>query len=561
MTRCMTAVAALLGLCVAARADYIKFVYNPAAKKGAGSTAQAAPAAPEGGGGDGGRRRPAQSTAPAAVAPKPEDELEFSTLKAEVVIEATRAGSAGVFYKYRTKYAVKPFVLIESEDVTISGNKMLSVDERYKEEKQLNPAKTAEDFVRLAEWALHHRRLEEFDKNMDQAASLDPQHRAVVAYTQLQAAMKKPVATDPAAPQWKEKLSYESMDESPHYTLLYKATVLPADVDHVKKMLEENYQAFFDWFALKGHAQSLPTKKLVVAVVNNRDDYEAQRQMFLAPPSPDDGFFARQDNLMVICTERLDPAYEALSRTTQERWKTWGTGINEMLVGHIPKGVSGLSAPDFHRDRIKAMLLKAMKEQSQLATVTNEGTQQLVGAVGLTPQGVWAPRWIQLGMASFFETPANAYWPGTGLPNWKYLPRLKALRKKDILDKPEKALRDVIIDGYFLSAHEEPEAMLKARMMSWALTYYLAQKHLDGLLKYYDELSRLPRDMAFDEPVLLGCFYRAFDLTMPGKLDEPNETKLQQFAREWYRVLEDTPMPIEEEVAIHKELKEKKTGK
>jgi hypothetical protein len=77
---------------------------------------------------------------------------------------------------------------------------------------------------------------------------------------------------------------------------------------------------------------------------------------------------------------------------------------------------------------------------------------------------------------------------------------------------------------------------MKARSLSWALTYYLARNKTDGLLRYYQELRMLPRDIEFDDEVLLGCFARAFDL-MDADGKKPDENKLAAFADGWYRMV------------------------
>jgi hypothetical protein len=116
------------------------------------------------------------------------------------------------------------------------------------------------------------------------------------------------------------------------------------------------------------------------------------------------------------------------------------------------------------------------------------------------------------------------------------------LDKEKKLDKPADLLKGIVTDRYFRLAidpkkskpQDEPET--KARALSWALTYYLAHDKLDGLLRYYRELSKLPRDIEFDDEVLLGCFGRAFEL-MDASGKKVDENKLAAFADGWYRMM------------------------
>src|SRR5205807_2392595 len=125
------------------------------------------------------------------------------------------------------------------------------------------------------------------------------------------------------------------------------------------------------------------------------------------------------------------------------------------------------------------------------------------------------------GMGSFFQTPYCSPWKSYGAPHWQYLLAFREMKEKKLLDEPAKLLREVITDRLFLEKpgssllggkdkKGRPEPSLKARATAWSLTYYLAQKRLSGLFKYYQELSRLPRDLPLDDEAMLDCFARAF---------------------------------------------------
>ena len=91
--------------------------------------------------------------------------------------------------------------------------------------------------------------------------------------------------------------------------------------------------------------------------------------------------------------------------------------------------------------------------------------------------------------------------------------------------------------------------MRKSRATAWSLTYFLAQKKLDGLLHYFKELGRMPRDLELNEDTLLNGFARAFDCVDGTK--KVDTRKLSSLADQWYRYIETTPVEPELE-AVHK---------
>jgi hypothetical protein len=195
-----------------------------------------------------------------------------------------------------------------------------------------------------------------------------------------------------------------------------------------------------------------------------------------------------------------------------------------------------------------ALAIRSLQEDAALAAVSHEGARQLIAAVGILPRNVIAPEWVQFGLASFFETPHQSPWESVGGPNFLYLRQYKDMETKKKLDPPDTALINTITDRYFRYARltNQKSALLKARTMAWSLTYYLAQKRLDELRQYYQELSTLPRDMELDETVLLNCFGRAFGLMDGnGKIDQ---IKLQNMARDWHQVKTYTPLEVQFEV-------------
>jgi hypothetical protein len=430
----------------------------------------------------------------------------------------------------------------------------------------------------LAEWALAHGLLSEFTDLMQQLGDLNKANKAAVAFKQVSAAINKPISKDESSEVRKILgARFKSKPPSRHYVLYYDAKEERSDIDARLRRLEENYKAFFYWFALKGIALQPPDRRLVAVLIDEPSAFRDWRRRFDSGPLVADAFYARRENLAFFSAQRLDEAYDAMNKATKELWQSgWDP---EKLLSRDKQDLKNAHPPKANNEQIAyaqtiALLLKALQEESEVASVTHEGTRQLLAAASLKPgtpllpRGVAAPEWIQFGMGSFFETPEGAPWMGTGAPSWVYMVTFDVMKTNEgQLDPSEQAIKKVITDEYFhesLGGHNH-SALLKARTMSWSLTYYLARKRLDGLVRYYEELENLPRDLDFDQDVLMGCFGRAFGLMQDANPKLIDEAKLQDLAKDWYQTIKDTPLEIEEArqdaIKAAKEREKKRSGR
>src|SRR5439155_16048159 len=109
----------------------------------------------------------------------------------------------------------------------------------------------------------------------------------------------------------------------------------------------------------------------------------------------------------------------------------------------------------------------------------------------------------------------------------------------------------VVSDTYFREVRttRDRDALLRARTMSWAFTFYLCQQRPDGLIRYYQELQNMPRDLEFDREVLLGCFARALDLADPTKPGGIDRTGLLAIGRDWYDTMNLWNLPVPTDAA------------
>lgn len=448
---------------------------------------------------------------------------------------------------------------------TNEGRPMPTVNQRYQVEynKVFRTAKPPiEKLLELAEWALGHGLVKECAAVMQKAGEIGKEHPAVVAFKQIEKDIARAVNKEGSAEAWKQKLQMDNykIARSAHYAVLHTD---PSDESPAVRArlarLEDAFRGFYFWFALQGKALPVPDHRLTAVLVTREDDFWRQHQIFDSVPLTADGFFTPRHNLAVFSATRLDSPYKALLVNSKLLLTEFDR--DQLLQGKFkPPPVTPTTTQDdvqkFHRQFLeastKALLLKALEADSERATVSHEGTRQLMAAAGLLPRNVLTPEWVQFGMGSFFETAKGSAWGGVGFPSQtfevdhNYLFQYRKMSREKNLDKPATILENVVKDRYFREASRsnDPKAMLRARTLSWALTYFLAHKKLDGLMRYYKELALLPRDMELEEDVLLACFGRAFDLmSTPGKVDT---TKMARFAGEANDFINLTPVEAQE---------------
>lgn len=472
----------------------------------------------------------------------------------------------------------------ETRDLKITLYKIGTVAQRYNNEyrnllKHKEP--TVQMWLDLADWCLTHGLTDKIPSLIDSAAKIDPKHPIVLTFKRVKTLVEKPLPDHPEALLWRERLgnNYKIAKSSipdpsdpnksldGHYVLVHDSP--STSLEGVKRRLdrlEEVFRGFYYWFALRGRVLELPKTKLLAFLVDDRASFEAQhKQVFDSVPMESDGYHVKRDNIAVFSSRRLDEVYEGLLNITKGFATTWDA-TSLLNGGGFNRGPNQIETG---RAQTLTLLQRLLEEEAEVNSVTHEGIRQLLAAVAvegsstpLLPRAVESPWWVQFGMASFFETPKGAFWQGMTGPNWTYLRKYQEMENaKDPskkLDKAEEALRNVVTDGYYRRASEikdkdlAAKAHLKARTMTWSLTYFLAQKRLDGLLAYFEELGNLPRDLEFDDEVLLDVFAKAFNCMDNGK---PNAARLDQLAREWYQYIHYVRLELVDKLQDETELK------
>jgi hypothetical protein len=390
-----------------------------------------------------------------------------------------------------------------------------------------------------------------------------------------------------------------------HYAIIHLQQDQKQAEDTLER-LERLYHGLYYWFAFRGTPLPQPPHRLVVWLAESVPAYQKLRQTLgETRPTTADGFYAAADKVLVISPQRADPAYVRLQGRLQD--------INALLldVGNklLSKFSGGQPLPQELQLTIEALArpnpqLKkflpiieqmamqdanamatlslarivinsspAIYEEGIVATITSEGSRQILDAVGVLPARVHLPESLSDGFISLLETPksngefrAASFYSGLGNPHWVYLPvfnfftqeeRLKAgevvfnektQREIKIPVKPV-ALREVLTGaGYRQAWQAQPEQrdllLLKAQAESWALIYFLAQTRWQQLMLFYDELSRLPRDMTIRPDVVESIFALHFDLADPKQPDKLDESKCQRLQEEWLAFMRKQSLPM-----------------
>jgi hypothetical protein len=464
-------------------------------------------------------------------------------------------------------------------------------DEQYKALSKSYKGKIpAAELYKMASLALRHCLTDKFHLAMAELLKFDvdsPSYKefesVIKNYQRVKSELAKaPAGNDPTLKGFLDEQAKEGFQEfrskQGHYSLWSKFAKGNKENDALTKeklaRLEQTFENFYYWFALQKGAEqpALPRTRLVVVMAS--PEVFQNRQVSAGVDAPlADGFTLRRDNIVYISGKRQDPLYQklepALTKKLQEQRQIMQKhfiGDDEVLNGKVwdnPKHGHLASAIAYTQTLL--IVAKALQNDAERATITHEGTRQLLVASGMFPRHVNVPEWVVAGFSAYFETPSPAPYAGVGIPSvthlisFKYfyektgkLAKTDMLAKGDILTKSG-VLYNVLTDRYFAAAHRASELAQEksldakladktaedwefARCTAWALVCFLAETgRINELFSYGRELNLLPRDMDLSEQALQACAARAFKLSdtrNAGRIDMAERAKV--LANEWY---------------------------
>jgi hypothetical protein len=480
--------------------------------------------------------------------------IEVDHSQVHRVIDALRRDTGRVQIEHKWG---KTITYYRPGEILVLRNRMSTVAERYAAHKsaiKTDDPDRVEKLIKLARWSLAHGILDKVEDVMEEVEKLDPKNQFAVTFTKIQAALNRDVVGEEPGMGWRDRLGDFSSSSSKHYILISDVKTSKESQSRLET-LEKNMKGFYYWFALRGKVLPVPRHRLIVCLESNPNSLQRHRKdIFDNTEMVADGFYVPRDNLTILSNKRLDEGYAALEKSAEPYFSAWNE--EELFAKHTPRKRQ-YSPNETARAETFALLLRALREEADRATISHDGTQQLIVASHLLPRAVVPPAWVDFGLPSFFETPRGACWPGFGESHVVYHTNFKHwLRNKSKNLDPDAAatLHAVITDQYFREAEQgkfkEPKdkrmALARARTTAWALAFYLANNKLDGLLRYYQELSTLPRDLPPDPTTMEMLFARALNLTDESNPDQIDPNKFANFASNWYQFVDLTPLEFEE---------------
>jgi hypothetical protein len=419
--------------------------------------------------------------------------------------------------------------------------------------------------------ALSHSLLKEFHQAMDELVKLDANHPSVKQYLRVQKELGKPFtgedpASRPVLAELKSDGYRELVSDQGHYALW---TNLPpsqdGDMRHRLALLEQTLESFYYWFAIQENLTqpATPKYRLAVLVPSTLTEYQSRHVQWGSVSTVADGFTARRPNVVILSPSRQDDAYQLLKKSMDSLLRLVGQGPEDLLSGKIWNDRNAMSKGSAI-SVLQALVLvqKAADEEGERAAISHEGTRQLLVASNLFPRNVSVPEWVLAGLCGYFETPVTAVYPGVGLPSWSNLISMKYFQKKGKFARPADVLYHVVTDRYFRQAQRSAEEALEnkddeklqktaredaelANSTAWGLAYYLAKNRKLGMIvRYGEELNKMPRDLDLDERALQACFARAFDLGDVKDASTLSPQRLKSFADTWLADIQSDTLEV-----------------
>ncbi len=402
----------------------------------------------------------------------------------------------------------------------------------------------------IARWALEHGLLDSFHEYMTKVPTRDDYKSNPVAirqngiYTRLKKEIEGRGAKNPSD-NILNRLGLDSKnlvegidDPKAHYLI-----ISPGDVDDLKdrqKMLEDHFQAFFYTFALRGIDLKVPEEKLVVYFPKNDGKvFKEMAGMYQPGSESTTGFLVRGSNTLVITPTRDDANFIALTRLLKPFWergyskdallklpppKTGEVYAGNLMAANqakaIPNDPNFFGSSTAQNEAVFVMmaniLRKSLQQEAELAAITNYATRQLAQASGLLPEGIFAPAWVENGLAIFMETPMGTPWRSVGGPNSLMVPAFRRHRKGALAKgetAPGEIVQKIVTDQYFILAGknlQDKSALSLAQSSAWSFTHYLINQNPEGYKRYCTLLGELSPGVEPSPKILDEIFIKAF---------------------------------------------------
>lgn len=370
--------------------------------------------------------------------------------------------------------------------------------------------KDAAMMFEAAQWALGHGLIPQCVKAVEETLQLDPQHseaqRLKAVHDEISAPAPDFSETERALRQFCSKPGMK-IETSAHYILMHdlperKRGELRATAKDRLNLLENVYTAFMFTFMARGVDLEVPRQKLPVVFFANYNDYvqfSVRQDLSLVMAS---GYWSPINNIGVFFDFETNEVVEALKKEEKELRKLFEEA----------KRVGAKSRADLrHLADTFATLALLFRDNENDEVLSHECTHQLAGNTGLFPRGVYIPKWVHEGLATYFETPSEGVWSGPGAVNELRLRFYKSLHAQGlgpVLGNVNFIVSDDLFRLAFRSGNHG--LILHAYAQAWAMTYFLMKNYPDKLIEYYRKLGEMPPDLELSAAELLELFDSVF---------------------------------------------------
>jgi Protein of unknown function (DUF1570) len=252
--------------------------------------------------------------------------------------------------------------------------------------------------------------------------------------------------------------------DSPHFLALSNA-----DEEFSEQRIREcelMYRLFYDHFRHKGFTLHEPAARLMLAMFNNQQGFEAylgsKRSPFLT------GLYHPDTNRFVLYDFGQNEAY----RASMERAEKMSQGI--------PLQMNRLQ----YLDTVK-LHAGQMRANTNIATVMHEAAHQLSFNCGLLNRRSDLPMWLCEGLACYCEATSNGAWQGPGQPNPDRLVSLAeaAQSQERFLD-----IKELVESDRWLRQPKDQRSVLLGYAQSWALFRLLMEERPEQLKKLFAQI-------------------------------------------------------------------------
>jgi hypothetical protein len=238
-----------------------------------------------------------------------------------------------------------------------------------------------------------------------------------------------------------------------------------ADDEYTEERLtncETIYALFFDHFRGQGFAVREPATKMMVAVFDTQEGFEAYLGTRMAAAVT--GIYHRGTNRLVVYDCASNRALKAAKRAgEQEASKIAGGLLRQRVLGSVNRQA---------RER---------RQDANVGTIMHEVAHQLSFNCGLLNRNGDVACWLAEGLATYCESTANNAWQGIGEPNPLRTGTLAAMVRDRV---PFLTLPELVAGDAWIRQATSAEPVLQGYAQSWALFRMLMDERPQAFRKY-----------------------------------------------------------------------------